>query len=300
MLRIFSSITNRVAQEHLLTKDRGDVLVLDTTSRQILNSFECNSDAEIRHSRSRGAGGMALVDRTLYVVVRSRVIGFDIDTGKEVYRFNPTGIQGYHGICSYENSLYISCMGSNHAQTCLGNSRLKLDLLTNETSWAETPYTFAPFGCFNAVAFSSIGEEYHLYSGPKEIYNHTQGRVVARLSKLQAPHDLHFINEEEVLVTCSCNRQLVLVNITTGATQAVFHPINYSDAKTAEHAQHGWLRGITSNSKFIFVTAAPSTLYVLDKNTYQPLDRIDYALETKVEGVEPAPFDLQLHPDDWE
>lgn len=298
MKRIWITIGSRVEREGDKPEDKGEVLILDWDKKKIHGSFSVDSGETVDVGRSRGATGVAWHEGYVYITCRKGLLAINPDTCEEDHVVNVCGFpHGFHGMKSNGRFLKMTCHGED---VVLGirNKKVQMMYATAPRYGIRIENTNPPHreNGLNAIGFSPSGKEYHMYGHKYLIYNWTDRKVVVE-GCVRAPHDICFLNEEELLFTQSSARELWLANVETGEKRVVFS-INKSHLRDAgpAFAKKGWLRGIgyDPHTEAVFVVAAPGKIYELDRNTWQERASLIFC-----DRREANPFDLLLDPRDW-
>jgi hypothetical protein len=298
MKRIYITLGERVVSEGDSPEDKGSLVVLDWDNKQIIHRLSIRGRYSVEKGRSRGASGLDFFEGFLYVATRTDLIAFDVDTFKEHHRVNLL-LQGVHQIKSQTDTLWLTTIKRN-VKMAVRNQKL-IDIVPTIYSGIENNQS--PLGCFNSISFSPNGDEYHMYAGPKQIYNFTKKKVMIQDDVHSGPHDLCFLNEEELLFSRSINKEIVKANLWTGEIETIYSfPHRPSDPRD-EFNFIGFTRGIEydKNTNSIFFMTNPATIYEIDRGTWaikDSLDFMDYDL-SKEEIRRRCPFDLVLDPRDW-
>jgi hypothetical protein len=298
MRRILITLGKRVSKEKTSTSDIGGLIALDWQSKKV-NHIPVKGRYEVLTGRSRGASGLDFFNGLLFVACRTDLIALDPDTYKEVYRIELTPPYGIHQIKAHEDILWLACMDRNLKQAVKG--RKVIDVVPTRYSGIDS--NDKPPGCFNALTWSPSGDEFHMYTGPEEIYNFTRKKIVAKGNLGTGPHDLCFLNKEELLFTRSLSRELVRVNIISGEMDVVFSLIPRTE-KDQEWNYFGFMRGIEYSKKdgSVFVMSGPGMLYELDVDTWEVRQKFNFLYGCNIEPNEiesVCPFDIRLDPRDW-
>jgi hypothetical protein len=297
MKRILITLGHRVPFEGENTSDVGNLVVIDWDTKEV-RRFPINGRTPIDKGRSRGASGLDFFEGSLFVASRGDLIALHPNIYEEQYRVNIGYPRGIHQIKAHEDILWLACMERNCKQA-VKNGKV-IDLVP--TKYSGIDENTKPPGCFNALTWSPNGDEFHMYTGPEEIYNFTQRKVVIKGNLGTGPHDLCFLNENELLFTRSLSRELVRVNLDSGDMEVIFSSLGSLQANDWNFA--GFMRGIEYSKKddSVFVMSGPGILYELDIKTWRVKQDFDflYDYNLKQEEIESVcPFDILLDPRDW-
>jgi hypothetical protein len=298
MKRIYITLGERIATYGEL-EDKGDFIILDWENKQVIDQITFVGRQKIEKSRSSGPSGLDFFDGFLYVACRNDLIALNPDTYKEDHRINLV-LGGVHQIKSFGDNLFLSSTYRNVKQV-VRNQKV-IDVVPTLFSGIESDTK--PAGCFNAITFAPNGDEYHLYSGPKIIYNFSQRKIAYRVSDAQAPHDLCFINNNEVLYTRSILRHICKINFKTQVEDVIFEsPIPFHPDPQNDFNFYGFMRGLAFDKKTnkLYAMSNPATIYEIDCSTWQIIDSMDFLKYelSKEELRKRCPFDLILDPRDW-
>jgi len=292
MRRIWITVGQRVEREGDSPEDKGEVIILDWDKKQICGSFSVDSGEKIEVGRSRGAAGIAWHEGFVYVACRGGILAINPETCDTDHVVDMVGRPaGYHGMKSDGYYLKVTCHGVDVIQG-IRNKKVQIMYATHEEDGFD--FTRHAFNCLNAIGFNPSGEEFHLYSSRFLIYNWTKKEIAVE-GLTEAPHDLCFLNDDEVLVSRSNPKELMLCNVRTGDKRAVFSHTEANNSGSS-HAIPGWLRGVAydKSTEAVFVMAAPGKIWELDRNTWEVRASLVHS-----ERPEGSPFDLVLDPRDW-
>ncbi len=294
MKRIWITIGTRVEREGERPEDKGEVIILDWDTIKIHNTFSVDSGKEVEVGRSRGASGIAWHKGFVYIACRKGIVAIDPET-YEHYVIDMRGRPAaFHGMKSDGYYMKVTCHGNDLVQG-IRNKKVQIMYATDEDDGFD--FTCQRVNGLNAIGFNPSGEEFHLYSHRFLVYNWTKKEIVVEGLE-NSPHDLCFLNDDEVLVTRSSSRELWLCNVRTGEKRVVFSRKNKSEREKEgpEFAKAGWMRGVAYDAatESIFVMSAPGKIYELDRNTWEIRNSLVFF--DKPEG---GPFDLVLDPRDW-
>ena len=297
MKRVYITLGTRVVSEGIKPEDKGDLIILDLDSKKVLQHITLKGRDNIKRGRSRGPAGLAFFEDYLYVATRGDLIALDPVTLKEDHYIDLL-FQGVHQIKSHGGLLHLSTMIRNLKQ--LVKNRKVIDIVP--TIYSGIGSDILPGGYFNALDFSPSGEEYHQYGGKKEIWNISKNKLVYTDTISQAPHDICFLDEENLLYTRSIEREVIKLHIPSSKAEVVFRPpcIIQSDPNHESNFS-GFLRGIALSKTQAFILSNPATLYIVDLVTWQIQDTViflEYDLP-KEEIRQRCPFDIILDPNDW-
>ena len=297
MKRILITLGRRVPLEGTNASDVGSLVVVNWETKCI-RRFPINGRASIDKGRSRGASGLDFFEDSLFVASRGDLISLNPNTYEEQYRVDVGYPKGIHQIKAHDDTLWLACMERNCKQA-VRNGKV-IDLVP--TKYSGIGDNNRPPGCFNALAWSPNGDEFHMYTGPEEIYDFTRKEVVVKGNLGTGPHDLCFLNEDELLFTRSLSRELVKVNLVSGNMEVVFS----LDGATKENDWNfvGFMRGLEYSKKdgSVFVMSGPGMLYELNVDTWQVKQKFNflYGCNINQEEIESVcPFDILLDPRDW-
>jgi len=243
MRRIWITVGQRVEREGDSPEDRGEVIILDWDTKEICGSFSVDSGEKIEVGRSRGATGIDWHEGFVYVTTRKGIAAVNPDTYEEDHIISKMGVppSGFHGMKSDGYYLKITCHGADVVQG-IRNKKVQIVYATNEEDGFD--FTNHRVNGINAIGFNPSGEEFHLYSHRQLIYNWTKKEVAVEGLR-HAPHDLCFLNDDEVLVTKSSRMELMLCNVRTGEQRVVFtyEGGRYRGPESQPAILPGWLRG---------------------------------------------------------
>ncbi len=304
MKRIWITIGRRVQREVDRPEDEGQVLIVDWDKKETYGFFTIGSGQKIKVGRTRGGRGIAWHEDYVYIATCEGIFAINPETYEldhVVDLMDHTYDQNLHGIRSNGWCLKVTCHGEDIVQV-IRNKKVQLIYATAEKHGLRTnerpPHRE---NGLNAIGFTPSGEEFHLYSHRFLIYNWTRQQIAVE-GLTDGPHDLCFLNDNEVLVTKSSTRELCLANVRTGEYQVVFRYSmgSFKNRDGPEYAKAGWLRGIAYHkpTESVFVMAAPGKLQELDRNTWELKDSFVFC-NTDVESSFESPFDLLLDPRDW-
>lgn len=297
MKRILITLGHRVPLEGTNTSDVGNLVVIDWDTKEV-RRFPINGRTPIDKGRSRGASGLDFFEGSLFVASRGDLIALHPNVYEEQYRVDIGYPRGIHQIKVHNDILWLACMERNCKQAVKGGK--VIDLVPTKYSNIES--NEKPPGCFNALAWSINGYEYHMYTGPEEIYNFTRKKVVVKGNLGTGCHDLCFLNEDELLFTRSLARELVKVNLVSGKMDVVFS-LN-SVAQKNDWNFTGFMRGLGYSEKdgSVFVMWGPGMLCELDVDTWEVKQKFNFlhSCSLNKEEIESiCPFDILLDPRDW-
>jgi len=293
MRRIWITAGIRVEKVGDRPEDKSEVIILDWDTKEIIGSFTADSGKEITVGRSRGASGIAWHEGFVYVATRKGLQIINPDTYEEDHTVDMSGRpMAFHGMKSDGYYLKVTCHGVDIVQG-IRNKKAQIMYATNE----EDGFDFTMHGVngLNAIGFNPSGEEFHLYSHRLLIYNWTKKEIAVE-GVNNSPHDLCFLSDNEVLVTRSSAKELMLCNVRTGEKNVVFTYPGGGYMGPNRATLQGWTRGIAYNksTESVFVMSSPGTLIELDRNTWEVKDSFEFCNRS-----EASPFDLVLDPRDW-
>lgn len=291
MKRIYVTIGSRVEQEGDAPEDKGEFLAIDWDTKQIVGTYIADSGEEVTVGRSRGASGLTWHDGKIYLCCRNGIMSLDPDTYEEAGRITDAPYGGYHGMASDGTTLWVTAHPVG-ALVGIRNDEVVEDLPT-----ADEDEHVGACG-LNAVGFSPAGEMFAMYSHKKQIFNYTRQEVAVE-GLLNAPHDLTFINEDEVLYTESSHRDLCVANVRTGEIQRIYSRNQlYTGDNSPEWAKGGWMRGVAYDSveDRAFVMCGPGTIYEVKPSGWG-IRTVDSFTFCERKGANP--FNLILDPRDW-
>lgn len=295
MKRIYITLGRRVEIEGQNKKDSGDLVVVDWDSKNI-EYISLIGRYEVENGKSRGCSGLDFFEDKLFVASRTDLIALNPDTLKEDYRVNLTPPYGVHQIKAHNDILWVACMRRNVKQA-VKNGRV-IDVVPTRYSGIDS--NNKPSGCFNSIAWSPNEDEYHMYTGPEEIYNFSKKEIVTKGKLGTSPHDLCFLNNRELLFTRSIARELVLLDIETKKMDVVFSlPV---ENNIDDWGFVGFMRGIEYDfiSDSVFIMTGPGTLWQLSRKDWNVIDKlVFYEGATERQKKERCPFDILLDPRDW-
>jgi len=217
MKRIYMTLGERVRNEGDNPEDKGSLVILDWEKKQVLKTISVTGRQSVDKGRSRGTSGLDFFEGFLYVATRTDLVAFNPDALKEDHRIS-IPIDELHQIKTNNNVLWLTTMRRN-MKVAIQNKKI-IDIVP--TIYSGVGDNQFPPGCFNALAWSPNGDEYHMYTGPEQIYNFTKGEVVIQGNLHGGPHDLCFLNEKELLFTRSIHKELIWVDLQTKEVKKYF------------------------------------------------------------------------------
>jgi len=292
MKRIYATQSHRVEKEGDSPEDKGELFVIDWETKQTIGVHEIDSYETVEVGRTRGAGGITWHEDKIYIACRQGVFSLNPDTYEKIKKIEMGEPLGIHQMKSDGKTIWTACMNADCLQ--LIRNDVVVDIIPT-TQFGTTPrVNRLDYNGLNAIGFSPGGEVFLLYSHKGQIYNWSR-KEVAVTGLTNAPHDLCFINERELLFTQSGSRELFKADVRTGQRSLILSK-NSPNVPGFQHAIPGWLRGIAYHgpSNSIFLMSAPGIIVELDASSWS--ERGYYQFSS---GAEENPFDLLLDPRDW-
>lgn len=298
MRRLCVTVGSRVEHEGDSPEDKGEFLAIDWDTKEIVGSYTADSGKLVDTGRSRGASGLAWHEDKIYVATRAGVSCIDPDTYEKITVVDMEGAPGgIHQIKSTGSGiLWITHHGTDQLGV-VWDDKFQYSIPTRDNK-DKSP----EMNGLNAVGFSPKGEMFLMYSHRGEIYNWTAQKRAVDIKiqnkkgppGLHAPHDITFIDDDQLLFTRSATRQLWKANVRNGGRDCVVNRLPLYDEDGPEHAKTGWLRGVAAYKNRIFVMSAPGTIIEYEKGTWKEKDKFVFD-----ERPKSNPFDIILDPRDW-
>lgn len=290
--RVYITFTNRVENEGDSPEDRGEAVVVDWETKQVIHALDVFGSEPVERGRSRGASGICWLNGEIFVACRTGISVFDPETFDLKRSIPCAGVSGIHQIDSNSGKIHVVSSEGNFSiidnqgigeKINLCQSDYREDVIRSMQGHAKgkLDWEYGPLH-FNSIAWNpKTDDEYHLYMSGGIIFNWTKKEMVYAL-KNGSSHDLLFLDEYQVLVNDSSGGKLLLVDLMNKHHREVF--------KTSS-----WLRGLARHQDSLFVSSSPGTLYELDSNNFS----LRGELKLPISNTQQCPYGILLDPRDW-